>query len=154
MFRAILLVVMAGLGIGLMWPPHKPAAPRAADPAAAEVILDRGSTGHFFTDARVNDKATIHFIVDTGATNVALTMADARALGLNLDPASFEVVGEGVSGPVRGQEVTLDSIDIDGKRMENVDAVVLEGSGMSLLGQSALAKIDRVEISGDTMILH
>jgi aspartyl protease family protein len=112
----------------------------------------REGNGHFYAHAKVNGEL-VRFVADTGASSVALTVADAERLGIPIKPATFEVVGEGASGPVRGERVMLDSVDIEGKRVENVRAVVLEGSRLSLLGQSYLSRMGEVQMKGDYMIL-
>jgi len=156
MNRAFIFVILAGLMIGLAWPSGRPAAPVSAADAGAgrrETVLEREGNGHFYTHARLNDGELVHFIVDTGASVVVLTIDDAARLGLAVDPAQFAVVGEGAGGPVRGQEVMLDSVDVDGKRVDDVRAVVLEGSKLSLLGQSYLSRMGEVQMSGDYMVL-
>ena len=152
--RALLIMIAAGVAIGLAWPGKPPRPPLAQGSLAHEVVLTRGSTGHFFADARVNDRADVHFVVDTGATIVALTLADARNLGLDIDPARFDVIGQGASGEVRGQNVMLDRVTVGDLTVEHVPAVVLEGGDMSLLGQSFLSHIDHVDMSGDYMSLR
>lgn len=116
-------------------------------------MLERQSNGHFYTHAKINDKELVHFVVDTGATVVVLTIDDARRLGIPVNPAEFEVVGEGASGPVRGKDIMLDSVEVDGKRVENVPAAVLEGANLSLLGQAYLSRMGQVQMSGDYMVL-
>ena len=156
MGKLVVFVIAFGLLIGLALPSGKRATAAATTNAAGEkeVVLTRGSTGHFFTDAKVNDHGPVEFIVDTGASIVALSMADARALGVEVDPSNFTVVGEGAGGPVRGQEVYLASVDVGGIKVEHVKAVVLEGSNMSLLGQTFLTHVDHVDMSGDYLSLR
>lgn len=155
MGRLLLVVVGLGLMIGFLLPGGE--SPARPSPAAAsgkrEVVLTRGSTGHFFTDANVNGKGSAQFIVDTGASIVALSLADAQRLGVNVDPAKFEVVGEGASGAVRGQHVVLESVEVEGIKVEKVRAVVLADSNMSLLGQSFLTNVDQVSMAGDYLTL-
>jgi aspartyl protease family protein len=156
MTRALIIVVLAGLLIGYAWPSgdRTPAAELAAvDAERHETVLERESNGHFYTHAKVNDDELVHFVVDTGATVVALSLEDARRLGISVDPAEFTIVGEGASGPVRGKDVTLKSVEVDGKRVENVRGVILEGSRLSLLGQAYLSRMGEVEMSGDYMVL-
>jgi aspartyl protease family protein len=135
------------------------AAPRALPPSTppalvgGETVLTRSAAGRFDATAQVNG-APVHFLVDTGADVVALTEADARAAGVFVDPSQYRVVGRGAGGPVRGQPVTLASLELDGKRAVDVDAVVLEGAGQSLLGQSYLRRLGSVAINGDTMTLR
>jgi aspartyl protease family protein len=115
--------------------------------------LERSSSGHFYTHAKVNGQL-VRFLVDTGATGVALTVADAERVGIDVDPASFEIVGEGAAGPIRGQLVKLDSVEVEGKLVNDVSGAVLEGSNLSLLGQSYLTRMGEVQMSGEYMILR
>lgn len=154
MMRLFLFVVAVGVVIGLLLPSGQPAPAAAATPGSArEVVLTRGSTGHFFTSAQVNGKPGVKFIVDTGASMVALTLDDARKIGLPVDPSKFTIIWEGASGPVRGQNVVLASVDVDGIKVENVRGVILENSTLSLLGQSYLGSVDQVSMSGDYLSL-
>jgi aspartyl protease family protein len=156
--------------IGLLLPSGRHAAatappPAAAKPAAAaapfesapvmvvETKLDRMPNGHFYADAAVNGQP-VRVVVDTGATTVALTIADAQRIGVPFSQSEFSVVGSGASGPVRGQAVTLDSVAVGGKEVRGVHGVVLEGLDVSLLGQTYLSRISSVQMSGETMTLR
>lgn len=158
-------VIIVGIGIGLALPAAKrPPAPAAAavatatDGAAPRDVptptrLERSNSGHFLAVAEVN-REPIRFLVDTGADTVALTMEDARRAHVDFDPERFEIVGKGAAGYVRGQEVRIADIVLDGKRVSDVRGVVLQDSEMSLLGQTYLRHIDTVKISADTMTLE
>ena len=115
--------------------------------------LERGANGHFFADAQVNG-ATVHFLVDTGASGVALTADDARRAGLQFSSQEFTPVGSGASGEVRGKLVSLDHVSLGGRSVDNVSGVILEGGEMSLLGQSFLSQMGTIEISGDRMTIR
>ncbi len=154
MMRLFLFVVAIGVVIGLLLPSSKPTPAVAAAPGSTkEVVLTRGSTGHFFTRAHVNGKPGVKFIVDTGASMVALTMDDAQKLGIPIDPSKFTIIGEGASGAVRGQRIMLESVDVDGIKVNDVSGVILESSTLSLLGQSYLGSVDQVSIAGDYLSL-
>ncbi len=114
--------------------------------------LERSYNGHFYTYAKVNGEL-VRFLVDTGATSVALSAEDAQRVGFNVDPSSFEVVGEGASGPVRGKLVMIDSVEVEGKLVNDVSGIVLADSDLSLLGQSYLTRMGEVQMSGDYMLL-
>jgi aspartyl protease family protein len=116
-------------------------------------VLTRGAGGHFFTDASVNGMS-VDFLVDTGATGVALTADDAQRAGLVFSPSEFRVIGTGASGPVRGKLVVLERVTMDGKTVEQVHGAILEGAEMSLLGQSFLARMGKIEIEGDEMVIR
>ena len=118
-----------------------------------ETRIPRQRNGHFYVHATVNGQL-VRFLVDTGATTVALTTRDADRIGEKVSPSSFHVVGEGAGGAVRGQRVTIESIEIEGKRVENVRGVVLEGLGQSLLGQNYLLRMGSVEMTADEMIIR
>ncbi len=117
------------------------------------ITLDRAPDGHFYADAQVNG-TTVHFMVDTGATGVALSADDARRVGLPFFSSEFSAVGRGASGEVRGKIVTLDRVTLGGKSVENVSGAILEGSEMSLLGQSYLGRMGSIEITGDRMVIR
>jgi aspartyl protease family protein len=157
MQKALFLVVAAGAGIGLMWPtgpspaPTAPAAAEAGQPR--ETLLKRRDNGHFYVDAEVNGEL-VNFVVDTGASGVALTVRDARRLGIPFSTGEFAVIGSGASGPVRGKLITLDKVSLEGKEVREVRGVIAEGLDQSLLGQSYLSRISSVEMSGDHMRLQ
>jgi len=169
-FASLLVALLAPSGprVGLSGPPvvlvsreqrDAAAAPTAAPTVAVtsggwgEITLDRDPSGHFATTASVNGQ-TLPFVVDTGADIVALTIDDARKIGLYVDPSSFTVIAEGASGPVKGQEITLARIEVAGRTIENVRGAVLEGLGRNLMGQSVLTKLGAVEMKGDKMVLR
>ena len=159
---ALGLVVAAGIGIGLALPAAKRAATPPMPMIAADGLvrdvpvptrIERSDSGHFLAVADVN-REPIRFVVDTGADTVALTMEDARRAHIDFDPHQFRVIGKGAAGDVRGQEVRIADIVLDGKRATDVRAVVMQDSEMSLLGQTYLRHIGTVRISDDTMTLE
>lgn len=169
---ALAMVILVGAGIGVLLPAEQaepaaagpvaemavavPAPARSVQPASswrAETRLTPTPNGHFRTMALVNGQP-VEFIVDTGATAIALTIADAHRIGVAVDPASFTEVAMGAGGPVRGQQVTIDSVSVDGREVRTLSGVVLEGLQDSLLGQAYLNRIGEVRMSGGVMILR
>jgi aspartyl protease family protein len=117
------------------------------------LTLPRAHDGHFYAQIDI-DGRTARLMVDTGASVVALTGADARALGLLWDDSAIGVVAQGASGPVLGVPVMLPRIALGGFEVENVPAIIVpEGLFVSLLGQSFLERLGKVEIAGETMIV-
>ncbi|WP_395392004.1 TIGR02281 family clan AA aspartic protease [Novosphingobium sp. BL-8A] len=162
----ILVVVTVGL-VALIAPGLKaghdgdattPTPPAHPQDAAARATWFAGSTevarapdGHFYADAEVEQHGT-HFLVDTGATIVALTGSDARAIGLDWNDADLRLIGQGASGPVYGVPVTLSKIELGGLEARDVQAAIVpEGLDVSLLGQSFLSRMGSVRIEGDRM---
>ncbi|HZU62810.1 MAG TPA: TIGR02281 family clan AA aspartic protease [Novosphingobium sp.] len=127
-------------------PPGSPAQP------SGPVTLMRDGRGQFHLTAQVNGQDT-DFLVDTGADVVALTEAQANRLGLNVAPADFRPVLRTASGTAMGAPVHLDRLVLAGRSFADVDAVVIQGAAINLLGQSALRRLARVELRGDTMVL-
>lgn len=147
------------VAIGLVMPAPSSVPPQAPAVASQPVIdgvdkvLRRQADGHFYADVMVNGQL-VHFVVDTGATDVALSTKDARHVGIDFSPDEFEVVGMGASGPVRGKRVVLNSVAIGKKEAFDVQGSILEGSEISLLGQAYLSRIGLVKITGDEMLLR
>jgi aspartyl protease family protein len=158
--KALIFFVAVGIVLGLAWPsgpgtgPVAPAVASAgtADDEPRETVLERSGGGHFYANVEVNGEL-VRFLVDTGASGVALTEADAERIGLDFDRRAYEQVGVGASGPVRGKFVTLDKVSLDGKAAYDVDGAILEGSDISLLGQDYLGRFS-VEMRGETMRIY
>jgi aspartyl protease family protein len=118
------------------------------------VALPRAPDGHFYVDAMVNG-TSVHFMVDTGASSVALTQADAQRAGMFFSANDFNQVGRGAGGEIALRSVRLDRVAVGTIEARDVQGVVIGGDGdMSLLGQSFLATLGGVSIEGDTMVLR
>jgi aspartyl protease family protein len=126
-------------------------APAQAGNGLASREIARAPDGHFYLDAQVNG-AQVHFLVDTGASMVALTAADAQRAGIALPAERAQAMGAG--GAVEVMPVTIDRIAIGPLEARGVEGAVARELPVSLLGQSFLARIGTVEISGDRMVLR
>ena len=118
-----------------------------------QIIVPRARDGHYYLTLSIND-APIRFVVDTGATEMVLTQADAARVGL--DPKALNYLGRArtANGEVRTAYVRLDEVVLGGVRDENVGAVVNEGEmDGSLLGMGYLQRWGRIEIAGGELIL-
>lgn len=127
----------------------------ATTPASfgGEMALEREADGHFYATVQV-DGGDYRMLVDTGATVVALTGEDARNMGLDWNPGDLAPVARGASGPVMGVQVTIDAMTIGDFEARNVQAVIVpDGLGISLLGQSFLSHVPKVDIAGDKLTL-
>ena len=126
---------------------------QGSEPGSGTITLQRSFDGHFYADAQVNG-AMVHFLIDTGATGIALSVDDARRAGLAFDSNRAEVIGSGASGQVLGHFVRLNRVELGLKSVNDTPAVILEGGDRSLLGQTFLVQFGSVEIHGNTMVLH
>jgi len=127
------------------------AAPAAAGNGFASREIARAPDGHFYLDAQVNG-AQIHFLVDTGASMVALTADDAQRAGIALPSA--RAVAQGAGGAVEIIPVTIDRIAAGPLEARDVPGAVARELPVSLLGQSFLSRVGNVQISGDRMTLR
>ena len=105
----------------------------------AQVV--KGADGHYWAEANIDGKA-VRVLVDTGASVVALTRADALRLGVDPDPEAFTGKVQTASGVVRAAPVQLKTISVAGARVDRVEALVVEqGLEYSLLGMSYLGRL-------------
>jgi aspartyl protease family protein len=130
--------------------PPAPASARAGNGFASQELV-RSPDGHFYADAQVNG-ARIRFMIDTGATAVALTAEDAQRAGIQL--GHERAVARGVGGLVEVIPVVVDRIAIGALEARQVRAAVVDELEVSLLGQSFLSQVGSVEIRDDRMILR
>jgi aspartyl protease family protein len=162
--KFIIGTIAVGIAVGLMVPgpsappPVQPvtALAKPAPPAESSVdkVIHRAGDGHFYVDAEVNGQI-VHFLVDTGASSVVLTMADAKHVGLPFSSEQFTVIARGASGDVSGQIMKIGRVAIGRKEAFDVEgAVVADGLDVSLLGQSFLSRIGTLVIDGDKMVLR
>lgn len=123
-------------------------------PAGYVVALRKGDDGHFHADGQVNGKR-VKFLVDTGASTVALTEADARRAGVDMARLSFSIPVNTASGQTFGAAVTLDSVSVGRIKLKNVSAIVMkDGLDTSLLGMSYLGRLQKFEASRNQLILR
>lgn len=132
-------------------PEAAPAPPAPSSPDFPGRTLTRAADGHFYVEAQVNG-AHVRFIVDTGATMVALTPADAQRAGIALPSERARALGAG--GEIEVIPVTIERIALGPLEARNVRGAVAEDLPASLLGQSFLSEIGSVEMRGDRMVLR
>lgn len=115
--------------------------------------LTADSRGHFFTTAAVNG-ITLRFLVDTGASVVTLSAADARRAGVPYRNAAKGLL-QTANGIVAAYRVKLDTVSLGRITLHNVDGVVVDSDmmgGVALLGLSFLNRTE-MRRDGDTMTL-
>ena len=118
------------------------------------ISIPRSFDGHFHLTLQIND-VPVDFLVDTGATDIVLTIEDARRIGL--DPSELAFIGRArtANGDVRTAFVNLDTVQLGPFSHQNIPASINEGEMPgSLLGMRYLSLFDRIEISGDQMTLE
>jgi aspartyl protease family protein len=118
-----------------------------------QLEVPRSPDGHYYLTLEVSGEP-VRFMVDTGATNVVLSRADAQALGI--DTASLVYLGEAqtANGVVRTSRIKLSDVSLGPWSDAVLPAWVSDGEmDGSLLGMDYLGRF-HVEISGDRMMLR
>jgi aspartyl protease family protein len=123
--------------------------------AGRTVTIPRDRRGHFQTDGRIEGQR-INFMVDTGASMIALTENDAARIGVRPSRNDYNATVTTANGKVKAARVTLDSVDVGGLVVRDVDAMVLPDGVLSenLLGLSYLSKLKRFEFANGQMVLE
>ncbi len=118
------------------------------------VHLTAGSMGHFFATGEV-EGTDVDFMIDTGATLVALTYDDALSIGLPVHSLRFNAAIKTANGQTWGAAVELGDVTIGDITVRNVQAMILDGGlDRSLLGMSFLSKLTSFEIARDRLTLR
>lgn len=121
----------------------------AASPQSATLTAD--PRGHFVVDGQING-GPVRFLVDTGATTVSLSSADAKRLGIDYRKGQPGLMGT-ANGATVAYRVKLDTVRVGDIVVNNVEAAVLEGEiPFALLGMSFLNRMEMKRV-GETMVL-
>jgi aspartyl protease family protein len=145
---------------GAAAPPPAPLALEAHPAATAggnsrSVVVPRDGRGHFEVDGRVNGRR-IGFMVDTGASVIALTARDAARLGIHPPQNAFVAEVRTANGTVRAAPARLDVVEVGSLELHDVAALVLPDQALSdnLLGLSFLSRLRRFEYSDGKLVLE
>jgi aspartyl protease family protein len=130
-----------------------PAPPwRSADDGAAQIV--KAADGHFWAEAKVDGRA-VRFLIDTGATAVALSQTDAKRLGIDTKALDYSYKVMTASGETRAASVKLASVSVAGAQVRDVEALVVEkGLETSLLGMSYLGRLSSFQATPRALVLR
>lgn len=129
-----------------------PSQPLATGPQ--EMAVTREEDGHFYVTGRVND-APVRFMVDTGASDIALSPADALKIGVDPASLSFTRAFETANGLGRGAPFIADSLAVGPIRLTNVPMTINQAPmRASLLGLSYLQQLESYEVRGRRLYLR
>ncbi len=127
---------------------------RKRTPPVREVQVRRNMTGMYATVGSINGYP-VPFLVDTGATQIAMNAAMARRLGIDYRVVGNPIAITTASGNERGWHVMLDTVKLGEIELRNVSGVVIEGRQpeVTLLGMSFLGRLE-ITNSGELMTLR
>ena len=156
--EAVFLLNAAGPASPLRQAQTAVATPAPAEPESAATggvaMIVKAADGHYWAEAEVNG-SRVHFLVDTGATAVALTLEDAARLGIQTNNLNYTYQVTTASGEARAAAVKLASVSVAGAEVDNVEALVIEkGLPTSLLGMTYLGRLSRFEATKTALILR
>lgn len=150
-----LIFVGAIAGVGIWEDVKDDVLPRqAAFEDKGRVEVPQRFDGHYYLTLDVNGQ-TVEFVVDTGATSIVLTKADAERVGIDVGNLQFFGRANTANGEVRTAPVRLREVAVGGISDRNVPAFVNENDMFqSLLGMTYLQRWDRIEIADRKLILE
>lgn len=119
------------------------------------VSIPRDGRGHFQTDARI-DGQRIAFMVDTGASVIAMNETSAARIGVRPSRADYNATVTTANGSVKAARTRLPRVELGELVVRDVDAMVLPDEALSenLLGLSFLSKLKRFEYANGRMVLE
>ncbi len=129
--------------------------PRAPVHSGRSITLSSGRNGHFTTEARIAGR-TIGFLVDTGASVVALRESDAARVGIRPMRSEYTATVSTANGKIKGAPAMLDRVELGGVTVFDVAALVLPDEALSenLLGMAFLSKLRRYEVANGRLVLE
>lgn len=137
-------------------PPRRMAVATTAAPAGGRTVgISRDARGHFLTEGRIEGQR-ISFMIDTGASVVALNESSAARFGLRPARGDYKATVNTANGTVKAARTRLAMLEVGGLVVRDVDAMVLPNEALSenLLGLSFLSKLKRFEYANGQMVLE
>lgn len=114
------------------------------------VVLERDRSGHYLAEGEINGQAVM-FLVDTGATDVALPEKAARGLGLEFGP---QVMVMTAAGPVTAWRTRLDRVTVGSITLRNVRATITRAPMQEVLLGMSFLKYFTIRQQGEQLIIE
>lgn len=121
--------------------------------AEGELVISLSQDGHFYMDLKING-VPMRFMVDTGASDIVISIKDAKRLGIDPTKLTFNRSYQTANGISWGAYVNLSEIEIGNAKFHNVGASVNNADmGTPLLGMSFLRQFEKYEFYRDKLVL-
>jgi aspartyl protease family protein len=122
--------------------------------ASHTLVVDQSDDGNFYVMGEV-DGISVRFLMDTGASDIVLSLADARRLGIDVGNLSFDHSYETANGAGRGADLKVAQLGVGPIRLANVPVSVNQAPmESSLLGMTFFRRLDAFEIRGTRLTLR
>jgi aspartyl protease family protein len=140
---------------GELLPPGETVVYNGNESGERAVRIRRRPDGHFSIRMQVNG-APVVMMVDTGASTIVLTPADARLAGIDVDRLNYSVPVQTANGTAYAAAVRLRDVAVGPIKLERVDALVAKPGVLneSLLGMNFLRRLRSYEFSGEFLTLR
>ncbi len=121
-----------------------------------EVTIARGQGSAYVARVAINGARAVPMLVDTGATALALTDADARRAGIKVDELDFSVPVQTANGQAMTASTTVESVAVGPIVERNVRALIARPGALSssLLGHTFLDRLESYEVRNGRMVLR
>ena len=135
--------------------PQKVSVETPAPTGGRSLSIPRDARGHFQTEGRI-DGQRIGFMVDTGASVVALNEKSAARFGFRPSRSDYSTTVSTANGTIKAARTRLAMVDLGGIVVRDVEAMVLPDEALSenLLGLSFLSKLKRFEYANGKLVLE
>jgi aspartyl protease family protein len=120
---------------------------------AGQVVLRPARDGHFYADVEVNGRS-VRMLADTGASTIALSVADAEDIGIAVDELDFIYTISTANGPAPAAKVDLEEVRVGPIVRQNVRALVTRELSGSLLGMNFFSSLSKVAMESGELVLE
>jgi aspartyl protease family protein len=120
---------------------------------SGNLVINISQDGHFYMDVAVNG-IMMRFMIDTGASDITISLGDAKKLGIDLTELQFNKPYQTANGKSWGANIKLREVAVGNAKFYNISASVNSSEmGVSLLGMSFLRQFKKYEFYQDKLIL-
>lgn len=126
----------------------------SSGPSGRTHSIPISSRGHYIADVKINGRQ-LTMMVDTGATFLTLPEKNARKLGIFVQPSDFKIAMNTANGVAYAAKAEVRDFRIGPIRLKNIPAIVVKSEALKtpLLGMSVLNRLDRFDVTNDTLLL-
>ncbi len=119
----------------------------------SQIVINSSQDGHFYIDAKINE-IDVRFMVDTGASDIAINLKDAQRIGIDTKNLTYNLHYQTANGISSAAGIKINELEIANIKFKNLSASVNKGEmGSSLLGMSFFRQLKKYEFYQNKLIL-